>query len=79
MDREENIYRKLEGLSSLNKALSQEMVASLGEWATIEEVAKYLKRHKNTIYDKVDGGDLLYRRIGPSILIYTRSIIFLLE
>ncbi|BBA50793.1 helix-turn-helix domain-containing protein [Fusobacterium varium] len=79
MDREEYIYRKLEGLSSLNKALSQEMVASLGEWATIEEVAKYLKRHKNTIYDKVDGGDLLYRRIGPSILIYTRSIIFLLE
>ena len=79
MDREEYIYRKLEGLSSLNKALSQEMVASLGEWATIEEVAKYLKRHENTIYDKVDGGDLLYRRIGPSILIYTRSIIFLLE
>lgn len=79
MEREEYIYRKLEGLSSLNKALSQEMVASLGEWATIEEVAKYLKRHKNTIYDKVDGGDLLYRRIGPSILIYTRSIIFLLE
>lgn len=79
MNREEYIYRKLEGLSSLNKALSQEMVASLGEWATIEEVAKYLKRHKNTIYDKVDGGDLLYRRIGPSILIYTRSIIFLLE
>ena len=70
---------KLEGLSSLNKALSQEMAASLGEWATIEEVAKYLKRHKNTIYDKVDGGDVLYRRIGPSILIYTRSLIFFLE
>jgi len=79
MNREEYIYRKLESLSSLNKALSQEMVISLGEWATIEEVAKYLKRHKNTIYDKVDGGDLLYRRIGPSILIYTRSLIFLLE
>ncbi len=79
MNREEYIYRKLESLSSLNKALSQEMVTSLGEWATIEEVAKYLKRHKNTIYDKVDGGDLLYRRIGPSILIYTRSLIFLLE
>ncbi|MDU1912704.1 helix-turn-helix domain-containing protein [Fusobacterium sp.] len=79
MDREEYIYRKLESLSPLNKALSQEMAASLGEWATIEEVAKYLKRHKNTIYDKVDGGDLLYRRIGPSILIYTKSLIFLLE
>lgn len=79
MNREEYIYKKLESLSSLNKALSQEMVTSLGEWATIEEVAKYLKRHKNTIYDKVDGGDLLYRRIGPSILIYTRSLIFLLE
>ncbi|WP_308008053.1 helix-turn-helix domain-containing protein [Fusobacterium varium] len=79
MNREEYIYKQLEKLSSLDKALSQEIAVSLGEWATIEEVAKYLKRHKNTIYDKVDGGDLLYRRIGPSILIYTRSIIFLLE
>ena len=35
MDREEYIYRKLESLSPLNKALSQEMAASLGEWATI--------------------------------------------
>ena len=79
MNREEYIYMKLESLSPLDKALSKEMVKYLGEWATIEEVAKYLKKHKNTIWDKVDGGDLLYRRIGPSILIYTRSIIFLLE
>lgn len=79
MNREEYIYKQLGNLSSLDKALSQEIAVYLGEWATIEEVAKYLKRHKNTIYDKVDGGDLLYRRLGPSILIYTRSIIFLLE
>ena len=79
MTREEYIYKQLVNLSPLDKALSQEIAATLGEWATIEEVAKYLKKHKNTIYDKVDGGDFLYRRIGPSILIYTRSIIFLLE
>ena len=43
MNREEYIYKQLEKLSSLDKALSQEIAVSLGEWATIEEVAKYLK------------------------------------
>lgn len=53
MNREEYIYMKLESLSPLDKALSKEMVKYLGEWATIEEVAKYLKKHKNTISDTV--------------------------
>lgn len=79
MTREDYMCQKLGSLSNFDKLLVEEMVEQLGEWATIEGVAKYLKRHKNTIYDKVDGGEILSKRIGSRILIYTRSIIFLLE
>lgn len=79
MNSEEYIYRKLENLSSLDKALSEEIVRHLGEWTTIDNVAKYFKKHRNTICSKLEAGDILYRRIGTSILIYTRSLIFLLE
>ncbi len=79
MEREEYIFKKLGNFSALDKALSEEMVKHLGEWATIDEVAKYFKRHKNTIYDKVEGGDVIHRKIGNKILIYTKSLIFLLE
>ena len=79
MNSEEYIYRKLDTLSSLDKVLSEEMVKYLGEWATIDDVAKYFKKHRNTICYKLEAGDILPRRIGTSILIYTRSLIFLLE
>lgn len=79
MTREEYMYQKIAELSPVNKDLSQKMVNHLGEWTTINEVAKYFKKHRNTIYDKVDNGDIFYRKLGTGILIYTRSLIFLLE
>ena len=79
MEREEYIFKKLGNLSPMNKTLADEIVKELGEWATINEVAKYFKKHRNTIYTKVEEGDILYRKIETSILIYTRSLIFLLE
>ena len=41
MNSEEYIYRKLDTLSSLDRVLSEEMVKHLGEWTTIDDVAKY--------------------------------------
>ena len=79
MEREKYIYKKLGNLSALDKALAEEIVEHIGEWATINEAAKYLKNHKNTIYERVEEGDVISRRIGNKILIYTRSLIFLLE
>ena len=79
MEREEYIFKKLGNLSPMNKTLADEIVKELGEWATINEAAKYLKNHKNTIYERVEEGDVISRRIGNKILIYTRSLIFLLE
>ena len=52
MSNEEYIFKKLENLSSVDKILSDKIVKSLGkEWATPKEVADYLGRHINTIYD----------------------------
>ena len=79
MEREEYIFKKLGNISALDKALAEKIVEDIGEWATINEVAKYFKKHRNTIYNKVEGGDILHRKMGTSILIYTRSLIFLLE
>lgn len=63
MTREEYMYQKIAELSPVNKDLSQKMVNHLGEWTTINEVAKYFKKHRNTIYDKVDNGDIFYRKL----------------
>ena len=79
MEREEYIFKKLGNISALDKALAEKIVEDIGEWATINEVTKYFKKHRNTIYNKVEEGDILHRKMGTSILIYTRSLIFLLE
>ena len=79
MEREEYIFKKLGNISALDKALAEKIVEDIGEWATVNEVAKYFKKHTNTIYNKVEEGDILHRKMGTSILIYTRSLIFLLE
>lgn len=79
MTREDYMCQKLGSLSNFDKLLVEEMVEQLGEWATIDSVAKYFKRHRNTISYKLDAGDILYKRIGNKILIYTKSLIFLLE
>ncbi|MFV0579777.1 MAG: DNA-binding protein [Fusobacterium ulcerans] len=79
MEREEYIYKKLGNLSALDKAQAEEMVKNLGEWTTVRKAAKYFNKHRNTICYKLEEGDILYRKIGTSILIYTRSLIFLLE
>lgn len=79
MNNEEYILKKLESLSPVDKALVEKMVASLGEWCTVGSVAKYFNKHRNTICERINNGDILYRRIGVNFLIYTRSLIFLLE
>ncbi|EGR54173.1 hypothetical protein FVAG_03131, partial [Fusobacterium varium ATCC 27725] len=50
MNSEEYIYRKLDTLSSLDKVLSEEMVKHLGEWATIDDVAKLILKNIGILY-----------------------------
>ena len=71
---------ELENLSPVNRAISERIVKSLGkEWATPKEVADYLGRHINTIYEKINNGEILSRKIGVRRVIYTPSIILIME
>ena len=80
MSNEEYIFKKLEKLSLVDKILSDKIVKSLGkEWATPKEVADYLGRHINTIYEKINNGEILSRKIGVRRVIYTPSIILIIE
>ncbi len=79
MEREEYIFKKLGSLSTIDKALADEMVENLGEWTTVKKTAEYFNKHRNTIYDKVESGDIIHKKMGASIVIYTKSLIFLLE
>lgn len=80
MSNEEYILKKLENLSPVNRAISERIVKSLGkEWATPKEVADYLGRYINTIYEKINNGEILSRKIGVRRVIYTPSIILIME
>ena len=80
MSNEEYILKKLENLSPVNRAISERIVKSLGkEWATPKEVADYLGRHINAIYEKINNGEILSRKIGVRRVIYTPSIILIME
>lgn len=80
MSNEEYILKKLENLSPVNRAISERIVKSLGkEWATPKEVADYLGRHINTIYKKINNEEILSRKIGVRRVIYTPSIILIME
>ena len=80
MSNEEYIFKKLENLSPADKILSEKIEKSLGkEWVTPKEVAEYLGRHINTIYEKINNEEILSRKIGVRRVIYTPSIILIIE
>ena len=72
-------FSKIDELSEREKELIEIFVADLGEWATVKEVAKYLKIHKNTIYNMVNDEILISRRVNRSIRIYSKSLICIFE
>lgn len=80
MSNEEYILKKLENLSPADKILSEKIVKSLGkEWVTPKEVADYLGRHINTIYEKISNKEILSKKIGKRRVIFTPSIILIIE
>lgn len=80
MTNEEYILKKLDNLSSVDKSLSEKIVQSLGkEWVTPKEVANYLGRHINTIYEKINNEEILSRKVGVRRIIFAPSIILIME
>lgn len=79
MSNEEYILRKLDNLSPVDKILCEKIVKALGEWCSIKKVAKYLDSHPNTIYEKVSEGEIISRRVKGKILIYSQSLVLIME
>lgn len=79
MNHEEYILYKLSKLSNVNKALAKDMVKSLGEWTNPKEAAEYLTKYISTIYDKINSKEILARKLGNKYVIYTKSLVLLLE
>lgn len=79
MEVDDYFFLKLEKLPSSKKKLADEMVKVLHEWAPVNKVAEYLQRDPTTIYRKIRGRELYAKKISNRILVYTRSIVLLLE
>lgn len=76
---EEYILLKIENLSKVDEALVKLIVNELGVWAKPCEVAKYFNRGVRTIYELIENEEILARKMGNGLRIYTRSLILVLE
>lgn len=78
MSTEEYIFDRLEHLSKTDQILANDFEANLGTWCTVTDAAKYLKKHKNTIYDRVNNQEVLSKKFSNRKLIYSPSLVLLL-
>lgn len=76
---EEYILLKLENLSKANEILVESIVKELGEWAKPIDVAKYFNRGKRSIYELIENEEVIARRMGNGLRIYSKSLILVLE
>lgn len=79
MSQDEYIIHKLHNLSNIDQMLSEDIEEDLGRWCTIDEAAKYLKKHKNSIYNRVNNKEVLSKKFSNNKLIYSKSLILLLD
>ena len=79
MTYEEYIMYKLSKLSKVDKKLAKSMVNKLGEWTNPKDAAEYLTKYVSTIYEKINSKEILAKKLGNKYLIYTESLILLLE
>lgn len=77
---ESYILKVIKGLSESDRAILDDIIAVLGEWTTVKEVAKYFNVHTNTIYNLINDDVIIVRRVnGRAIRIYTKSLVCMLE
>ena len=73
------IMKKLLKLSEVEKIFLADMLESLGDWNTVDGVAKYFCKSKKAIYRRIYNEELITRNLGTRVLVYTKSLICLLE
>lgn len=77
---ESYILKVINELSDSDKAILDEIIAVLGDWTTVKEVAKYFNVHRNTIYNLINDDIIMARRVNSRVKrIYTKSLVCMLE
>lgn len=75
---EEYLRKKLEKLPEFEKNLTQEMEDKYGMWVTVEKAMNIVGKSRSTIYNYKDDYRFIYRQNERKIMIYTKSLIFVL-
>ena len=75
---EKYLQKKLEKLPEFDKKLTEELEDKYGIWVTVEEAIKIVGKSRSTIYNYKEENRFIYRQNERKIMIYTKSLIFVL-
>lgn len=75
---EEYLRRKLERCSEFELKLATELEERYGIWVTVQTAMSILKKSRSSIYKYKEDNSFIFRQNGRKIMIYTKSLIFVL-
>lgn len=75
---EEYLRKKMERCSEFEKKIMQELVDNYGLWVSVEKAKSILGKSRSTIYKYKENNSFIYRQSERKIMIYTKSLIFVL-
>lgn len=75
---ERYLFKKLEELSEFDKRFTQELEGKYRMWVTVEMAMKIIGKSRSTIYKYKEENRFIYRQNERKIMIYTKSLIFVL-
>lgn len=75
---ERYLFKKLEDLPEFDKKFTQELEDKYGIWITVEKAMEIVGKSRSTIYKYKDENSFIYRQNERKIMIYTKSLIFVL-
>lgn len=75
---EEYLRKKLERCSEFEMQLASELEEKYGLWVTVQTAMKILGKSRSTVYKYKDDNSFIYRQNERKILIYTKTLIFVL-
>lgn len=75
---EEYLRKKMEKCSEFEMKLMEELEEKYGLWVTVETATKIIGKSRSTIYKYKEDNSFIYRQSERKILIYTKSLIFVL-
>lgn len=73
------IFEKMKPQSKKEQEVIKKLVAELGEFASVKEVAKTLKVSKTYIYQMIEQENIIFVEAGRRKIIYTRSLLVILR